>query len=568
MRQGATAASPFDPAAVRADLVLLAGRVRTGLPRDESRSADPVGADVVPTAVAVSGRRIVAVGTREDAAAWDTRDAEVIELGDATVTAGFVDAHVHPLSGAESRHRALMLHDCTTVEQVAERIATFAADRGPDEWIRGFGLSFDMFVGAEVSNAPFERAFGGRPGYLLLFDGHSVIASDRALELAGIDGPRDFGNNSSIEVDADGRPTGYLIESDAEMLVTELYPRMPFAQRVAAVRDKLVEFAASGYTSLHQMNMEAGDLDVLRALETEGELPVRIRVSPIWRATDPWAETLQRMIALQGVGGRRWRVEGVKFMLDGSIDNGSAWLFDADTRGGGLEPYWVPSDTFTRTIHALSESGVPTATHAIGDRAVEFVLDTVASIPNRAPHAARASRVTHRIEHIETIPDHLIPRFAELGVPASMQPIHAFAQRPDGRDMWTTLLGRDSERARHGWRIADLDAAGACVALGSDWPVEEFDARHVFAANVTRRRHGSAAPAVDPHQALPPERTLAALTRNCWDAIDRPGEGMVAVGALADLAVFADDPVTSDPDRFADTAVLLTVVNGRVAHRA
>lgn len=537
--------------AVRADLVLLAGRVRTGLADEAS-----------PTAVAVSGRSIVAVGSREDVTTWDTSDAEVIDLGDATVTPGFVDAHVHPLSGAESRHEALLLHDCTTVEQVAERIAAFAKDRGPDEWIRGFGLSFDMFVGAEVSNAPFERAFGGRPGYLLLFDGHSVIASDRALALAGIDGPRDFGNNSSIEVDAAGRPTGYLIESDAEMLVTDLYPRMPFAQRVVAVRDKLAEFAASGYTSLHQMNMEEGDLEVLRAIEAEGELPVRIRVSPIWRATDPWAETLQRMIGLQGTGGRRWRVEGVKFMLDGSIDNGSAWLFEADTRGGGLEPYWVPSETFERTIHALAESGVPTATHAIGDRAVEFVLDTVASIPTRAP------RVTHRIEHIETIPDHLIPRFAELGVPASMQPIHAFAQRPDGRDMWTTLLGHDSERAGHGWRIADLDAAGACVALGSDWPVEEFDARRVFAANVTRRRHGSDAPAVDPHQALSPERTLAALTRNCWDSIDRPGEGVVVPGAIADLAAFADDPLTCDPDRFAESSVLLTVVNGRVAHRA
>ncbi|MDI6024371.1 amidohydrolase [Leucobacter sp. UT-8R-CII-1-4] len=542
----------FDPSVIRADLVLLAGRVHTGCNADEAAP--------VPTAVAVSGRRIVAVGSQHDVAKWDTSGAQVIQLGDATVTAGFVDAHVHPLSGAESRHQALMLHDCTTVEQVAERITEFVKELGPDEWVRGFGLSFDMFVGTEVSNAPFEAAFGGRPAYLLLFDGHSIIATNRALELAGIDGPRDFGNNSSIEVDSAGRPTGYLIESDAEMLVTDLYPRMPFAERCAAVKNKLREFAASGYTSLHQMNMEVGDLEVLRALEAEGELPVKVRVSPIWRASDPWAETLQEMISMQGVGGRRWQIEGVKFMLDGSIDNGSAWLFEADTRGGGLEPYWVPNDTFTRTIHALNASGVPTATHAIGDRAVEFVLDTVQAIPADVP------RVTHRIEHIETIPDRLIPRFVELGVPASMQPIHAFAQRPDGQDMWTTLLGRDSERAAHGWRIADLDAAGACVALGSDWPVEEFDARRVFAANVTRRRHGSDGPAVDPHQALSPERTLAALTKNCWESIDQGGNGMIVPGAIADLAVFAEDPLSCDPDLFAEGEVLLTVVNGKVSH--
>ncbi|PRI12466.1 amidohydrolase [Leucobacter massiliensis] len=548
------------PGPVRAELVLLGGRVRTGAPEHTGTVAPP-GAPGTPQAVAVSGRRIVAVGTRAEAADWDAEGGEVIDLGDATITAGFVDAHVHPLSGAESRHRALMLHDCESLEEVAERIAAFVADRGPDEWVRGFGLSFDLFVGREVTNEPFADAFGGRPGYLLLFDGHSVIASPRALELAGIDGPRDFGNNSSIEVHPDGSPTGYLIESDAEMLVTELFPRMPFPQRVEAVRDKLAEFAATGYTSLHQMNMEDGDIEVLGAIEEDGELPVRLRVSPLWRATEPWAETLQRMLALQGAGGRRWRIEGVKFMLDGSIDNGSAWLFEPDTRGGGREPYWVPGERFTRTIHALAERGVPTATHAIGDRAVEFVLDAVASIPAHAP------RVTHRVEHLETIPDRLVPRFAELGVPASMQPIHAFTQRPDGCDMWTTLLGRGSERAGHGWRVADLDAAGATVALGSDWPVEEFDARRVFSATVTRRRHGSDRPAVDPHQALSPERALAGLTRNCWAAIGRPQEGVVTPGALADLTVFAADPLAANPDDFAQSAVLLTVVDGRIAHR-
>lgn len=555
--------SPSPSTEIRADLVLLSGRVHTGLVPDAGADLNRItGPDsALPDAIAVSGRRVIAVGHRADVAGWNTSDADVIDLGDATITAGFVDAHVHPLSGAESRHNALLLHDCETTAEVAERIAAFAAERGPDEWIRGFGLSFDMFVGQEITNEPFAEAFGGRPGYLLLFDGHSVIASPQALELAGIDGPRDFGNNSSIEVDADGTPTGYLIESDAEILVTDLYPRMPFDARVAAVRDKLAEFAASGYTSLHQMNMEEGDLEVLRALEETGELPVRVRVSPLWRASDPWAETLRRMIALQGVGGRRWQVEGVKFMLDGSIDNGSAWLFEADTQGGGLEPYWVPDTLFTQTIHALAESGVPTATHAIGDKAVEFVLDVVQSIPAHAPD------VRHRIEHVETIPDALVPRFAELGVTASMQPIHAFAKRADGCDMWTTLLGRDSERAANGWRIADLDRSGALVALGSDWPVEEFDGRKIFAANVTRRRHASDRPAVDPHQALSPERTLAALTRNCWASIGYPSEGVIAPGALADLVVFADDPLVTDPDRFAESRVRLTVVDGRVAHR-
>lgn len=556
---------------IRADLVVLGGRVRTGDATADAAATDPKvaepgvaepGAAGAPNAVAVRDGLIVAVGSRAEADGWDAAGGETIDLGDATITAGFVDAHVHPLSGAESRHEALMLHGCTSVAEVARRISEFAATRGADEWIRGFGLSFDLFVGDELTNAPFADAFGGRPGYLLLFDGHSVIASPRALELAGIDGPRDFGNNSSIEVYEDGTPTGYLIESDAELLVTDLYPRMPFAERVAAVRAKLADFAATGYTSLHQMNMEEGDIEVLRAIEETGELATRVRISPLWRASDPWEETLERIVALQGIGGRRWQIEGVKFMLDGSIDNGSAWLFEADTRGGGLEPYWSPTELFTRTIHALSARGIQTATHAIGDRAVEFVLDAVASLPEDA------RGVTHRIEHVETIPDHLVPRFAELGVPASMQPIHAFCQRPDGLDMWTTLLGAGSERANNAWRVADLDDAGATVALGSDWPVEEFDARRVFAAAVNRKRHGAGTPAVDEHQALAPERALAAITHNCWAAIDRPQDGVVRVGAVADLAAFGLDPLTADAAAFAEAPVLLTVLGGEVAHRA
>lgn len=556
-----------------ADLIVLGGRVHTGVtevagaehpatrPGTLVSGASEAPATALPGAVAVRDGKIVAIGTRADSAEWDASAGEILDLGDATITAGFVDAHVHPLSGAESRHEALMLHGCNSVEEVAERITEFAASRGEDEWIRGFGLSFDLFVGQELTNAPFVEAFAGRPGYLLLFDGHSVIASPRALELAGIDGPRDFGNNSSIEVYADGTPTGYLIESDAELLVTDLYPRMPFAERVEAVQAKLQEFAATGYTSLHQMNMEEGDIDVLRTIEQTGELATRVRISPLWRASDPWEGTLERICALQGTAGSRWQVEGVKFMLDGSIDNGSAWLAEPDTRGGGLEPYWSPSELFTKTIHTLAERGIQTATHAIGDRAVEFVLDTIASLPDHA------RTVTHRIEHIETIPDRLVPRFAELGVPASMQPIHAFCQRPDGLDMWTTLLGAGSDRANNAWRVADLDRSGAIVALGSDWPVEEFDARRVFAATVNRKRHGADSPAVDEHQALSPARTLAAITRNCWASIDRADAGLIEVGALADLAVFALDPLAVDAALFAESPVLLTVVGGEVVHR-
>src|SRR5690606_7324092 len=144
-------------------------------------------------------------------------------------------------------------------------------------------------------------------------------------------------------------------------------------------------------------------------------------------------------------------------------------------------PYWVPNERIERAIHSLAINGIPVAVHAIGDRGVEFILDTIASIPDLG------QGLVHRVEHIETIPDATVPRFAELGVAASMQPMHVLSTNADETDLWSLKLGAGSARTRAKWRIKDIEQTGAIVTLGSDWPVEEFDARQVFATNILRR---------------------------------------------------------------------------------
>lgn len=538
-------------ALIRPERVIFADRVHTVVPGAPAAEA-----------VAISGRTIVAVGSREDAQHWDLSSADVIELPGATVIPGFVDAHAHPLIGAVGRAGAVDLRGAVTLPEIRDRLAAHAAGLAPGEWLRGYGLAFDAFLTVSPAAVLFEEVFDGRPAWLGFFDMHAGIASQRALELCGVTGPRNFGNNAEIVVDDSGRPTGYLVEGEAMSLVTSQIPAIGFEDRKRSIRATLHSFAAVGYTGLHQLDFQPIDLDILAALEAEGDLPVRVRISPMWRASDDWDERYRTLVDLQGVGGRRWNIEGVKLMLDGTIDNGSAWLSEPDTAGGCTVPYWVPNERFTETLHALASNGIPTATHAIGDRAVEFVLDTIESAPTVAPG------VVHRIEHIETIPDELVPRFVELGVAASMQPMHVLTTRADHQDAWSQRLGPDSARASHAWRIADIWNTGAIVAIGSDWPTSEHDARQVFATNLTRRRPFSTEAPVGPGQTISASDTLRQFTQQVWASIGRPEQGMIRPGALADLTVLDGDPLSLAPDDIARAPVVLTVVAGQLSYDA
>src|SRR5699024_9254093 len=192
------------------------------------------------------------------------------------------------------------------------------------------------------------------------------------------------------------------------------------------------------------------------------------------------------------------------------------------------------------------EQGISTATHAIGDKGVSFVLDAIESLGDIA------SRASHRIEHIETIPDQTVARFAQLGVAASMQPIHGTRHtRADRSDNWSQRLGE--VRAARGWRSADLRRSGAVLALGSDWPVTPYDPRVMMAESIMRRP--VAQPGLDPVQ---PEQGLTALeafegyTNHAAKAIGVTDEGQIVAGAQANLTVFATDPLQLDGQGLAE----------------
>ncbi|MEV5976076.1 amidohydrolase [Streptomyces sp. NPDC052114] len=521
-----------------ADLLLTGAHVRT---LDPDRP--------VATAVAVRDGVIVAVGDPADVRDLSGPGTERIDLRGATLTPGLVDSHSHPVWGLEMATGL----DLTAVRDLDALRGALRGAARTGGWVTGWGLDHNVFGGRPVDRVLVEDVLDGAPAFLRLYDGHSALASGAALSAAGITGPRAFAQRSTVVCDADGRLTGHLVEHAAMDLVQAVLPRPPYAERRARLVELLSAMAATGLTGAHVMDMGGGDVpELLASVEEDGDLPLRLRLAP-WCMPGTGRDGLDGIVALQSAAGRLWRVGGAKFFMDGTVEGGTAWLEHADCHGQGTEAFWPDPQAYADAVRHLHAAGVRTATHAIGDAAVRHVLDTVASL-------GPGGRLAHRVEHIETVPDDTVPRFAELGVIASMQPPHTAYTRADHSDEWSRRLG--DARAGRAWRMRDLRDAGAYVALGSDWPIAHHDVRQVLAT--ARSPRGAAGPA----QGLTGLMALEGCTTHAAVAAGEADvAGRIAPGYRADLTAFALDPVEAPADEVAQAPVRLTVAGGRITHR-
>jgi predicted amidohydrolase YtcJ len=243
------------------------------------------------------------------------------------------------------------------------------------------------------------------------------------------------------------------------------------------------------------------------------------------------------------------------------IDSGTGWLYEADSYGDGLAPFWPDPAHYRDAVKYFASRGYRCATHATGDRGVREALDAYRD-------AGAAPGVRHRIEHIETLQPHDLPRFAAEGVVASMQAQHMAWLSPDRSDNWSRRLG-GGERCDRAFPIRSLRESGAAIALGSDWPVARFDPRIGLACARLRRPPGERDRAPYDDQALDGLAALEGYTTGAaFVASDEDRLGMIRPGYCADLTVFASDPVDCDPDDLPSLPVELTVVGGEIVFRA
>lgn len=529
----------------RAETVLFGGTVIT--------MADGNLAPEGATGVAIADGRILAIGDRDGLQGLIDDATAVIDLPGAAILPGFVDSHIHPVFGL-ALTRGADLTGCRTIAEVAHRLRAELEHLGDGEWLLGWGLDPNAFEGAEVTNRVLDEVAPDRPAFIRLFDAHAALASSRALEIAGCRGDEQFTDGSRVVTDASGRPTGYLLELQAMAIVEPVVPKLTFDQRVDGLTEVLMRMARAGFTAGQVQDLAPDTIELLRTIEQARDLPIRLRMSP-WFEPGTAVEEVDRLARLQGTRGRRWVVEGVKLMIDGTIDNGTAWLHEPDCLGESTKSLWLDTERYREALTELDCRGIPTTTHAIGDAGIEFVARAIAGLPHR--------NATHRVEHIETMTDAALELFASSGITASMQPTHCtLFTRADGRDHWSTRLGED--RAARGFRTGDLVRAGVPLALGSDWPIAPSDAVGILADARLRRPHDdSDAVPVNPEQALDAVNALRGFTTHPYTTIGQRG-GVLEIGAVADVTVLDVDPLTTDPEELGRAQVLLTLVDGRV----
>ncbi|MFU8821147.1 MAG: amidohydrolase [Gammaproteobacteria bacterium] len=409
---------------------------------------------------------------------------------------GLTDTHYH-LRGVGERELMLNLDATRSLQQLQARLEAWAKDHPNAPWITGRGwIETHYEPPVFPTRQDLDAVVPDRPVFLVRADGHAGMANSTALALAGITGDTEAPPGGAILKDADGAPTGMLIDTAMGLLRRHI-PRDGLPDLKEALRVGGEVAARQGWTTLHTIVDSWAEVEALRELYGEGRMPVRNYVAVRWPS--PGAEHLLEHGPIVGEFDGRLTIRAIKIVLDGALGSRGAAL---------LEPYQDDPDNMGLLIHTPDElrplleralrNGIQVWTHAIGDRANRLALDLYEEAFAQVPVAERAVPDPRwRIEHAQHLTAADIPRFAELGVIASMQPSHAIG------DLLFAPSRLGPERLRYAYAWRDLLDAGAIVIGGSDAPVEVGDPHIEFHAAITRTDlQGYSAEGWHPEQAV------------------------------------------------------------------
>ena len=491
----------------------------------------------VVLALAIAGNRIAGgVGTHETALATPDR----VNLGGRCVLPGLSDAHVHFPSWALAQ-REIRLEDTATLGEALARVAEAAAKAEPGRWLRGRGWrSGDWASATDPSRADLDAVTGDIPTVFMVRDYHSLWLNSAALAEADGDLQVDGG---VVEIDAQGEPTGILREESAWEF-RDRYLLGTDDEFVDAMRAGLRIAASRGVTALHDKDGWLGAPRFWQRIAEDGGLTLRV-----WQSLPH--EHVGRLDELgfrSGIGDDLLRIGYLKAFMDGTLGSQTARMLD----GSGVEI--TSREQLVEIIRAGARAGWPVAVHAIGDLANREALDAFEE--TRDEWSAQGLRP--RIEHAQLLAEEDIPRFAELGVTASVQ----FSHAPSDRDIAERHWGGMTDRA---YAYRSLLDSGAVVANGSDAPIEELDPLAGIRAGVLRTLDDREA--WHPEQAVTVEEALeATILTPAWLARDERHRGKLLPGYLADLVVLDRDPLAIEPEELPGLAVVATMVGGRWVH--
>lgn len=519
------------------------------------------------TAFAVRDGRLCWVGTGS-AQAWVGPGTTVVEAEGRTCLPGFIDAHNHVRLGSD--HACVQLAGGATWHDVSERIGQWREERPDASWVECEGYGYVGLPGdGQPSAALLDSVVGDVPAFVLSYDVHTMWLNTRALAALGVTAAHtdlDFG---TAAVDERGEPTGLI----KDFAVRGLSRRgmaclrrlgVPWAgpdRQYLRLEDSLDRAIRCGITTIVEPQNSLDDLALFERAAAEGALRSRLIAALFHpRGTTP-QDRREFKAAARRFDSDRFKVGPLKLYIDDVVEPHTAALHDdyANEPGNRGQTYYYP-DEFAELITALDAEGFQAFVHATGDRGISTVLDAVAAA--RRANGPRDAR--HQVVHVECVRPADVPRFADLGVVACMQPRHASPEIAGPGHEWAAAVG--PERWSHAWPMRSLHEAGAVLAFSSDWNVAEMEPMIGVGSAVTRRGLDGGDAWV-PEQAVDVGTALHAYTMgSAYANFVEGSRGSITTGKLADFIVLDRDPRTVDPMELFGLEVTQTWVGGVLQH--
>ncbi|MEU9859247.1 amidohydrolase [Streptomyces sp. NPDC047971] len=544
-----------------ADLVVTRARVHTVDPgRPEAE------------ALAVRDGRIVWLGADADAAVWVGPDTRIIDAGGRLVLPGFIDAHNHVRLGSDDA--CVQLAGARTLDEIHQRIRAWHTDHPDAPWIEAEAFDYSAIPGGRMPTAAdLDPVTGDTPALVLSYDVHTAWLNTAALSRLGIDRDHvDVPFGTAVTDPETGEPTGFVTDFAIKGLSRAGHRALrelgvPWAapdRQYGRLAKSLDDAVGYGITTVVEPQNSLDDLALFERARAEGRLRSRIVAALFHPRGTTEGDLDEFAAAARKFDDERFRVGPLKLYIDDVVEPRTAAL---------LEPYagcghhrgdtFYPPEEFADLLTALDARGFQCFVHATGDRGIRTVLDAVARA--RAVNGERDAR--HQVVHVECLDPADTPRFAELGVVACMQPRHAAPDIAGPGQDWAENIGPD--RWHKAWPLRSLHAAGAVLALSSDWNVAEMDPMVGIYTAVTRRPlHGGGEPWT-PEETIDVATAVEGYTMGSAYANFLDDErGSLSVGKLADFVVLSRDILRVDPELIPGTVAETVVVGGEIVHTA
>ncbi len=526
-----------------ATLILLGGHIITE--------------DSAATAIVIARDQIIMVGDDKAASKLRARQTEVIDLAGATVVPGFNDSHCH-LYGLGKALSEIDLNGTTSPADVASRVAQAHQDQPGDTWLQGRGWDQNDW---EIQEYPhreiLDDVVGERPVLVRRVDGHAALASSKALELAGINADTPDPDGGQIIRDENGIPTGVLIDNGVD-LVRAIIPAPSaeeMARRVSLAIDHCHRF---GITGVHEAGVSWQRVKYYKKLADGGDLNLRI-----YGMLDDTPQTIDPGLAHGPVHTSNdiLTVRAVKLYADGALGSRGAKLLEDYCDHSGHRGLFVTNlDHLRSAAKRATEAGFQVGAHAIGDEANRFMLDVFEDLNN----SIKPTDPRWRIEHSQILSPADIPRFAELGVIAAMQPVHCTSDMDWAEDR----LCADRLPGAYAWNT--LLKTGAHVCFGTDFPVERVDPlAGLYSARTRTHPDGTPIGGWQAQEIISGDMALELYTAgSAYAAFMEDRLGKIEKGYYADLTVLTGNPVTCEPTDLLKMKVKMTIVAGEVVYKA